>query len=64
MIQDIITYLIVAVAVAIAGTYIYKMFFSKKNSGCAGCGATECALRDKIKKKEQDDCKDKEELNK
>lgn len=53
MIQDIITYIIIAVAVFIAGVYVYKMFCSKKHNGCAGCSASGCLLKEKMKEKEK-----------
>lgn len=52
MIQDIITYIIVGLATVIAGAYIYKMFCSKKNNGCAGCSESGCLLKDNIKEKQ------------
>lgn len=65
MIQDIITYTVIAVAVVIAGAYLYKMFCSKKNSGCAGCGASDCLLRDKIKEKQDEaECNSKKDSKK
>ena len=52
MIQEIITYIIVSVAVLVAGVYIYKMFCSKKHKGCQGCSG--CILKEKMKERDND----------
>lgn len=51
MIQEIVTYLVVGVAVCIAGVYIYKIFCSKRHNGCQGCSG--CVLKEKMKEKEK-----------
>lgn len=47
MIQEIVTYIIIAAALVIAGVYFYRTFSSKRNNSCAGCPG--CALKNKIK---------------
>lgn len=59
MVQELITFLIVAVAVAIAARKIYKRFSKKKpkpadfknvaladSHNCSDCASADCALRD------------------